>query len=134
MAKKAVFNGIDKHFESDMWLYMQHEVIDGQVVFTSKPQALLFDIVGEYQFSIDRVKAAHTACIKAARDSLANNESVVVSNTFTQMWEMQPYLNAAKEFGATVEIITATGNYGSIHNVPESAIQAMRERWEEVAV
>jgi adenylate kinase family enzyme len=40
----------------------------------------------------------------------------------------------ALQYEAQVEIITATGDYGSVHGVPESAIQAMRERWEEVAV
>ena len=80
------------------------------------------------------VGMAHDICQARARNTLAYGGSVVVSNTFTQQLEMQPYLDMARKHGAQIEVITATGDYGSIHDVPADAIQAMRERWEEVAV
>ena len=43
---------------------------------------------------------------------------------------MQPYLDAAKTFGANVEIIVAVGEYGSVHNVPKKAMEAMKARFE----
>lgn len=130
MAKAMLQNlKADFHYEADMWL-CRHSICDENgrhTGFSRKRQP--------YHYTPDRAKDAHAACIHMTRFELSlGNRAVVVSNTFTQRWEMQPYLDAAKETGATVEIITATGNYGSIHNVPESVIQAMRERWEEVTV
>ena len=110
MARKIAIDTGALHVEADMWLdYSQQR----------NPHA---------------VGMARDICQARARNTLAFGASVVVSNTFTQQWEMQPYLDMARHYGAQVEIITATGDYGSIHNVPAEAIQAMRERWEEVAV
>ena len=82
----------------------------------------------------ESVKMAHAICQEQAHKALYYGRDTVVSNTFTQQWEMQPYLDMARKHGAPVEIITAMGDYGSVHNVPAEAIQAMRERWEEVTV
>lgn len=42
--------------------------------------------------------------------------------------EMKPYIEAALRYGCDVEIIEATGDYGSIHNVPAATIERMRAR------
>ena len=60
--------------------------------------------------------------------------SVVVSNTFTRLWEMEPYLKAAKKRGINISIIEATGNWPNVHGVPEDAIEKMRARWEPIEV
>ena len=85
-------------------------------------------------YTPEAAKRAHAICQSQAHKALYCGRDVVASNTFTQRWEMQPYLDMARQYVAQVEIITATGDYGSIHNVPDDVIQAMRERWEEVAV
>lgn len=59
-----------------------------------------------------------------------------MSNTFTQRWEMQPYLDMATKYGALVDMATnlidiATGNYQSTHGVPDEVIERMRRRWED---
>ncbi len=54
-------------------------------------------------------------------------KDVVVSNTFTQYWEMEPYLI----MGHSVSIVVANGNYENVHNVPEDVLAAMSERWED---
>ena len=77
---------------------------------------------------------AHAICQEQAHKALYYGRDVVVSNTFTQQWEMQQYLDMARKHGVQVEIITATGDYGSVHNVPDDVIAAMRERWEEVVL
>ena len=92
-----------------------------------------FMVDGEYRFDAAMLKEAHKACLLATRYAMPTRADIVVSNTFTQLWELQPYLDIARSHGYNVEIITATGDYGSIHGVPEEAVQAMRERWEEVA-
>ena len=77
---------------------------------------------------------AHAICQKQAHNALYYGRDAVVSNTFTQRWEMQPYLYMAEKTGAHVEIITAAGNYGNIHDVPDDVIAAMVARWEEVVL
>lgn len=88
------------------------------------------DADGHYNFRPEGLAAAHGACLRAAKEALADGRDVVVSNTFTRRWEMQPYFDAAKEYGAEVEIITAAGSWPNVHGVPAAAISKMRERWE----
>lgn len=90
------------------------------------------DASGKYRFEPSEIEDAHTWCFAEARDALKNGHSVVVSNTFTRKWEMEPYRKLAKELGVELEILEATGNYGSIHGVPQKTIDAMRSRWEEL--
>jgi len=86
---------------------------------------------GEYNFRPEAIGQAHAWCTASTKASLSSGMNVIVSNTFTQKWEAQPYLDMAEELGAEVEIKTLTENYGSIHGVPEEALARMAERWED---
>jgi predicted kinase len=86
---------------------------------------------GEYQFDASKLGAAHGWCQNAARSALECGMDVVVSNTFTQHWEMDPYRRMAEEVGAEFEVIVCEGDFGSVHNVPMEAIQRMKDRWED---
>lgn len=108
MAKEFVKLGY-KHFEADQY----------------------FEKDGVYKFTPENLWKAHDTCQYNTFESLRKDENVVVANTFTTKKEIQPYLNIAKEFGATVFIMEATGNFGSIHNVPETSLEKMRQRWEK---
>lgn len=88
------------------------------------------DASGNYRFEPTELEDAHTWCFDETRYALNSGCSVVVSNTFTRKWEMEPYRKLAEELGAELEILEATGNYGSIHGVPQKTIDAMRSRWE----
>lgn len=85
---------------------------------------------GEYNFDPARLKDAHEFCQNGAELALQSRRDVVVSNTFTRKWEMQPYLDMAAKYGASVRIIIADGNYKNVHGVPDEAIKKMRDRWE----
>jgi len=93
---------------------------------------MFFERGGSYSFDPAQLPAAHAWCLQRASDALQQGKAVVVSNTFTQAWEMEPYLDAAKRYGASVQIIEAKGGWPNVHGVPESAIQRMIARWEEV--
>ena len=129
LARKMLSDGaVDEHFEADMWL-CRCSAYDEKGVFKG-----FTTVACEYHWSPERIKAAHAACIEAAALALRSGKTVVVSNTFTKLWEMQPYLDAAERFGANVDVMLATGEYGSVHNVPASAVGAMKarfERWNE---
>ena len=85
---------------------------------------------GEYWFDAPRLKDAHTWCLRQARSLLPDDADIAVSNTFTQRWEYQPYIDAALEFGYEVQVIECHGNWLNVHRVPEAAMERMRARWE----
>lgn len=91
-----------------------------------------FERSGEYRFDRSKLRAAHDDCLRRAIVGLSNGLSVVVANTFTRRWEMEPYLRSAQERGVPVRIIEATGNWPNVHGVPPDAIERAKARWEHV--
>lgn len=93
---------------------------------------------GEYNFDGSKLKEAHQWC----QDSVANamvlnhttgeNETIVISNTFTQEWEMEPYMNMAKEWGYKIFTIIVENRHGGVnqHGVPYEKLQQMNDRFE----
>jgi len=65
---------------------------------------------GEYQFNPKELKNAHEWCKAKTEEDLRNGKSVIVSNTFTQKWEIEPYIELGKRYGAQIIIKKATGN------------------------
>lgn len=86
------------------------------------------DKSGVYRFNPSKVREAHEWCQRMASDCLANGHDVIVSNTFTRLWEIEPYLRMEHD---KVTVIRCEGNYGNVHNVPEDVLCDMRERWED---
>mgnify|MGYP006296996877 CR=1 FL=1 len=99
-----------KHYEADMYFYQD----------------------GKYNFNPQKLKDAHAWCKNKTEDALKNGTSVIVSNTFTQKWEIEPYIQLGKKYGAQVIIKKATGNYQNVHGVPDEALERMRSRWENL--
>lgn len=86
---------------------------------------------GEYRFDPTKMREAHDWCQRGVKMFLENGYDCIVSNTFTQHWEMAPYLAMAKEHGYTVNVIVCKGEWQNVHGVPEAAIERMRNRWED---
>jgi predicted kinase len=94
---------------------------------------------GEYNFDPTKLKEAHQDCKQRVanrmRENLFNSiffNNIVVSNTFTQEWEMKFYRNVARRYGYKVHtIIVENRHYGTnIHGVPEDKLQVMEDRFE----
>jgi predicted kinase len=85
---------------------------------------------GQYVFDQSKLHSAHQWCFRQTDEYLGHNMSVIVSNTFTTQKECQPYIDLAKEKGIKLQIITVQGEFGSIHNVPEAAIERMKARFQ----
>lgn len=88
---------------------------------------------GDYCFDRANVKAAHEWCQKETRKALEDGKRVVVSNTFTQLWEMAPYFEMAKALGIEPNVLEAKGNWQNVHNVPAEVMEQMRTRWEPLS-
>lgn len=96
------------------------------------------DEEGLYHFDGSKLGQAHAACQKWTDGALSNGVSCAVANTFTQRWEMEPYLRMASQYDARVVVIdTFDGGMTdeelavkNIHGVSLEGIRAMRSRWE----
>lgn len=84
---------------------------------------------GAYCFDGSRVREAHAWCQRSTRQALQEDRRTVVSNTFTQLREMAPYLAMSRN----VRVIEATGQWGNEHEVPPETLKRMAERWEVFA-
>jgi len=83
-----------------------------------------------YDFDSSCLDIAHAWCQGAVAKELYSGMDVVISNTFVNRKEFIPYLKLAVRFGHLVNVVECTGSYGSIHSVPEHAINRMRDNWE----
>ena len=86
---------------------------------------------GKYRFDASKLKEAHEYCQSRFKIALDHNsQGIVVSNTFTQKWELQFYLDACEVHGIRPQIITCEGRFENIHGITEDKIAQMRARWE----
>jgi hypothetical protein len=93
---------------------------------------------GQYIFNRADIKKAHEWCQNEVQFAMilnhtsGLNESIVVSNTFTQEWEMEPYYKLAETYGYRVFSLLVENRHGgeNLHNVPEDKIEVMRKRFE----
>jgi predicted kinase len=86
---------------------------------------------GTHPFSKDLWPQAHNWCKMQVCKAMRAGRNVVVTNTFTQHWQYQSYLNLAHAFGYQVRIISLTREYGSVHHVPAAEMERIRGIWEE---
>jgi len=86
----------------------------------------------EYKFDPLLLGKAHNWCFTETEKSLASGISVIVSNTFVQRWEINPYTFLAHGLNVPCAIYVATGNYNNIHGVPEQSLNKMRQKWQPV--
>lgn len=86
---------------------------------------------GVYRFNPKFIKSAHAWCQKAAREAMVRGvESIIVSNTFVKLWEMDHYKTIAKDYGYKVIEIICHSDFESVHNVPIETIERMRGNFE----
>ena len=87
-------------------------------------------IDGEYRFDPARIKDAHEWCRASVEAALCKKWDIAVSNTFTQRWEYQPYLDMATRNCFCVQVIECHSKWRTIHDVPNGVLEKMRDRWE----
>jgi predicted kinase len=88
---------------------------------------------GEYKFDGSKIKDAHNWCQDVVEHWMDENKpKIVVSNTFTQEWEMEPYFELSKTHGYKTFSIIVENRHGneSIHGVPEDKLEQMKNRFE----
>jgi predicted kinase len=87
---------------------------------------------GKYQFDVTSLRDAHAWCQEEVEFLMKYEHKVVVSNTFTQEWEMLPYYDLAKKYGYRVHSLIVENRHGGTneHGVPEDKLKIMKKRFE----
>ena len=88
---------------------------------------------GEYQFDITGLRDAHQWCQNMVGSWMSDGEErIVVSNTFTQEWEMKHYYDWATDFDYKVYSLIVENRHGGVneHGVPEDKLEIMKNRFE----
>lgn len=92
----------------------------------------MVDKSGKYSFDPKRLGHCHQLCFDSCETAMETGMDVVIqSNTNTKHWEFEKYLDAAKEFGYAVQIITVDGDFENTHGVPADKVKQMKERFEK---
>jgi len=91
------------------------------------------DRVGIYNFDGSKIKLAHDWCREEVEFVMRHEHpTVVVSNTFTQEWEMEAYYELAKKYDYRVSTLVVENRHGgkNVHNVPDEVLDKMEARFE----
>lgn len=86
-----------------------------------------------YEYDPSKIKDAHAWCQSFASEWIAEGrERIVVANTFTQAWEMQPYFDLAEQYGYRVYSLIVENRHGGVneHGVPQETLDKMKNRFE----
>ena len=88
---------------------------------------------GHYEFDSSKLKDAHNYCqFRCSEKMRQGAQRIVIANTFTQEWEMEPYFKMANVYGYRVHTVIVENRHGgeNVHNVPEDKLQQMKDRFQ----
>lgn len=88
---------------------------------------------GGYRFDPTKLKEAHEWCRSSVGGLMINEEPrLIVSNTFTQEWEMEAYYKLAERHGYRVYSLIVENRHGGVneHGVPADKLEQMKNRFE----
>ena len=108
----------------------------------------MFIVDGEYVFDPSKLKIYHEATVDKVENLMAEYNwkivddnytwfpinRIVVCNTFTELWEMEPYFILAKDYDWYIHTIVVENRHGSnnVHDVPQKNIDEQKERFKIV--
>lgn len=96
-----------------------------------------FEKSTQYEFNKNKIRTAHLwNQLNVERSMYHEIPAIIVSNTFIQLWEMQNYLDLAKQYLYEINIIRTPGPWDANalatrnkHNVPLKTIQKQIDRY-----
>tara|TARA_Y100000310_G_scaffold274854_1_gene291136 strand:+ start:431 stop:865 length:435 start_codon:yes stop_codon:yes gene_type:complete len=107
--------------------------------FSIATDNLFYDDDGKYNFDPSKLGEYHNYTIMSVKAQMINSETsedyelshnlIVVHNTFTEEWQMQPYIDLAEKYNWCVSTIIVENRHGSesIHNVPAHSIDKQKK-------
>lgn len=90
---------------------------------------------GNYHFDYLKNHLAYKECeLSTKRAMEEGNAFIIVDNTFTLEWEMDPYVRLAKEFEYKLFVVTVENRHGgnNVHGLTSEMIEKMKEKFKVV--
>lgn len=87
---------------------------------------------GEYIFDFKNNHLAYKLCEENTKLSMVNKLSkIIIHNTFTMDWELEPYFTLASEYNYSIFIVTVENYHqsGNAHEVSDEQLQKMAEKY-----
>jgi len=86
-----------------------------------------------YDFNFKRIKEAHAWCFRQTKSWMirTSHSNIAVANTFTELWEMQKYIDLAEELDFDLEVHRLDGGFENTHGVQEETLKKMVDRFED---
>lgn len=132
MSKLYIIRGIPGSGKSTYADKLEKDLWEEGAEVTHHESDKFFMKDGEYRFDPSKLEEAHKQCFEKTFDSFDKGcDSVIVSNTFTTLWEMQPYLDKAKEKNIEVVVYRMANEFKNVHNVPEETLAKMKARFQD---
>jgi predicted kinase len=94
---------------------------------------MFFERGNGYEFDVSRLREVHQWCQDMVWMAMIRGElKIVVSNTFTQEWEMEAYYELAKRYDYQVHSIIVENRHNGVnkHGVPADKLEQMKNRFE----
>lgn len=86
-----------------------------------------------YNFDPSKLKDAHNWCHNKTMEAMkTTHPTIIVSNTFTQEWEMKTYYDLAEMYGYQVVSMIVENRHGgkNVHGVPDDKLEIMKNRFQ----
>jgi len=90
------------------------------------------EITGEYIFNFSDNHLAYKQCEQLSKDAMQQNiPKVIIHNTFTMDWELEPYFKLASEYNYSLFVVTVENYHGkqNTHGVSDEQLQKMAEKY-----
>lgn len=90
------------------------------------------EITGEYVFNFSNNHLAYKQCEQLTKDAMRQSiPKVILHNTFTLEWELEPYFKLASQFNYKLFIATVENYHGkqNTHGVSDEQLQKMAEKY-----
>ena len=87
---------------------------------------------GRYEFRFQENHLAYKQCEECVKTAMQQgSEKILLHNTFTQEWEMEPYFKLAAANDYRVHVVTVENRHhgNNIHEIPEDHVERMRSKF-----
>lgn len=90
---------------------------------------------GNYNFVFSENHKAYEACISRAANAIKNGvKKIIIHNTFTMDWEMEPYFKLVAETNYAIFVVTVENRFKfkNTHGVSDEQLKKMAEKYKVI--
>lgn len=87
---------------------------------------------GKYSFHFQNNHLAYKACEENTKDYMEKRfNKIIIHNTFTLSWEMEPYFKLAKKYDYSLFVVTVENYHGkeNVHGINKEQLEKMAEKY-----